>query len=82
MAGTTREQARMLLAMANPLELAPKAGLPALNDLDEPLDPATKSLRAATQTMAEGIEPMARTARSAWSYLVKELPAFDVDPSN
>jgi hypothetical protein len=81
-AGTTRDQAKMLLAMANPLELAPMAALPGLNDLEEPLDPAAKSLRAATQTMAEGIEPMARTARSAWNYLVKELPAFDVDPSN
>lgn len=78
-ADQTREQAKLLLAMGNPLELAQIAAWPVLNELEEPLDPATRSLREATQTVAE---PMARTARGAWNYFVKELPMFDVNPSN
>ena len=76
-AGSTREQAETLLALAKPLEVP--ATLPAW---DEPLDPAAQSLREATQTVAEGIEPMTRTARGAWNLFVKELPTFDVNPDN
>jgi hypothetical protein len=76
-ADTTRDQAKTLLALAKPLDLAPK--LPAWQ---EPLDPAAQSLKEATQTVAEGIEPMARTARGAWNLFVKELPTFEVNPSN
>ena len=68
--------------MADPRELAPMASLPALSELEQPLDPAAKSIREATQTVAEGIEPMTRTARRAWTYLVKELPVYDVTPDN
>jgi hypothetical protein len=75
-ADSTRDQAKTLLALAKPLELAPM-----LPDWEEPLDPAAQSLREATQSVAEGIEPMTRTARGAWNLFVKELPTFDV-PSN
>jgi predicted anti-sigma-YlaC factor YlaD len=80
-ADTTRSQAKLLLAVANPLELTPM-GLPDLRDWDEPLDPAARSLQEAGQGVAEGIEPMTRTARRAWDYLVKELPVFDIPPGN
>jgi len=76
-ADNTREQAKALLAMAKPLEIAPD-----LDGWKEPLDPAAQSLKEATQTVAEGIEPMTRTARGAWNLFVKELPTFEVNPSN
>ena len=78
-ADQTREQAKVLLAMGNPLELAQIAAWPVFNELEEPLDPAARSLREQAQTVAE---PMARTARGAWNYFIKELPIFDVNPSN
>jgi hypothetical protein len=76
-ADSTRDQAKTLLALAKPLDLAAK--LPAWQ---EPLDPAAQSLKEATQTVAEGIEPMTRTARGAWNLFVKELPTFEVNASN
>lgn len=78
-ADQTREQAKILLAMANPLERAPLQ-VPSMNEA--PLEPATKSIREAGERVADGIEPVARTARRAWNYFVKELPVYDINPTN
>lgn len=81
-ADQTKEQAKLLMAAANKIDLAPMASLPDLNDLQQPLDPAAKSLRHATQTVASGIEPIANSARRAFTFFVKELPAFDLPARN
>ena len=81
-ADQTKEQAKMLMAVANTFDLAPMDNLPELNDLQEPLDPAARSLRQATQTVADGIEPITNSARRAFTFFVKELPVFDLPTQN
>jgi predicted anti-sigma-YlaC factor YlaD len=81
-AGQTKEQAKLLLAVANTFDLPPMANLPELSDLQEPLDPAAKSLRQATQTVANGMEPITNSARRAFTFFVKELPVFDIPVRN
>jgi len=81
-AGQTTEQAKMLLAVANSIDIRPMANLPGLSDLEEPFDPAAQSLKQATQTVATGIEPITRSTRRAFDYFVKELPVFDIPSGN
>jgi len=81
-AGQTTEQAKMLLAVANSIDLKPMANLPGLNDFEEPFDPAAQSLKQATQTVASGIEPITRSTRRAFDFFVKELPVFDIPSGN
>jgi hypothetical protein len=82
MADQTKEQAKLFLAVANTLELPPMTSLPALSELEEPLDPAAQSLRQTTQTVAEGIEPITRSARRAFDFFVNEMPMFDIPQPN
>ena len=79
-ADQTKEQAKLLMAVADSLDL-PMTNLPAF-DLEEPLDPAAKSLRQATQTVANGIEPITRSARRAFTFFVNEMPMFDIPQKN
>ena len=81
-ADQTKEQAKVLMAVANTLDLAPMATLPGLSDLEEPLDPAAQSLRQATQTVTSGIEPITNSARRAFTFFVKEMPVFDMPTRN
>jgi predicted anti-sigma-YlaC factor YlaD len=81
-AGQTTEQAKMLLAVANSIDIRPMANLPGLSDLEEPFDPAAQSLKQATQTVASGIEPITRSTRRAFDFFVKELPMFDIPSGN
>lgn len=80
-ADETKEQAKLLMAVADSLEL-PMTSLPALSRFDEPLDPAAKSLREATQTVASGVEPITRSARRAFTFFVNEMPMFDIPQKN
>ncbi|MCI0680463.1 MAG: hypothetical protein L0Y71_00040 [Gemmataceae bacterium] len=79
-AGQTKEQAKLLMSVADALEL-PMTNLPVLK-VDEPLDPAAKSLRQATQTVASGIEPITRSARRAFTFFVNEMPMFEIPQKN
>jgi predicted anti-sigma-YlaC factor YlaD len=81
-AGQTTAQAKMLLAVANTIDLKPMTNLPAFSEWEEPFDPAAQSLKQATQTVASGIEPIARTTRRAFDFFVKELPVFDIPLGN
>ncbi len=78
----TKEQARVLIAVADAFDFAPMANLPGLQDLEEPLDPAAKSLRQATVTVASDIEPIANSARRAVEFFVKEMPMFEIPQKN
>lgn len=80
-ADETKEQAKLLMAVADSLDL-PMTNLPVLSDWDEPLDPAAKSLRQATQSIANGIEPITRSARRAFTFFVNEMPMFDIPQKN
>lgn len=73
-AETTKNQFEVLLAAAPSVEVP--AGL-ALPEFDEPLDPATQSLRQAGITMAMSIEPVTKSARQAFAYFTRDLPVFD-----
>lgn len=75
----TRVNLELILAAANPLD---EATLPTLPEFEEPLDPAAQSLRNAGLSVAQTLEPMAQSARQAFAYLAREMPAFDlaVDP--
>ena len=81
-ADETKEQAKLLMAVANSFDLPPMASLPGLSDLEEPLDPAAQSLRQATQTVASGIEPITNSARRAFTFFVRELPILDLPSRN
>ena len=80
-ADQTKEQAKLFMAVADSLDL-PMTNFPVLSDLEEPLDPAAKSLRQATQTVANGIEPITRSARRAFTFFATETPMFDIPQKN
>lgn len=81
-ADQTKEQAKLLMTVANSFELPPMGALPGLNDLKEPLDPAAQSLRHATETVASGIEPITNSAGRAFTFFVREMPVFDIPSKN
>ena len=81
-ADQTKEQAKLLLTVANGLDLPPMSGLPVLKELEEPLDPAAQSLRHATETVASSIEPITSSARRAFTFFVREMPVFDIPQKN
>jgi len=80
-ADQTKEQAKLLMTVASSFELPPMGGLPALKELEEPLDPAAQSLRQATQTVAGGFEPITNSARRGFDFL-REMPVFDIPSKN
>src|SRR5262245_44196668 len=81
-ADETKQQAKLLMTVANSFDLPPMGSLPGLNELDVPLDPAAQSLRNATETVASGIEPITNSARRAFTFFVREMPVFDIPSKN
>ena len=78
----TKTHLEVIWKAANPLEAAQSAVLPTLPEFEEPLDPATESLRQAGLTVAHSLEPMAQTTRQAFNFFAREMPVLDFAPRN
>lgn len=80
LAETTKEQAQLWWSAAPPLKVKAMPGFGDMANLEEPLVPATQSLRHTGQGMSEGLQVMARSAVRAVDYFVKELPPMEFRP--
>jgi predicted anti-sigma-YlaC factor YlaD len=74
LAARTRAQARLLLSAAAPLDPMAVPPLPGVAGLEEPLEPAARSLRESGHGVSTSLETVAGSARRAWSYFLHELP--------
>ena len=80
LADRTLDQAKALLAAANPVEGLPVGEMPNVPTL-EPLDPAAQPLRQGAQEAGESFQAVTRSARRALDYFSRELPMFEVSES-
>jgi hypothetical protein len=78
-ADKTLDQAKLMLAAANPVEGMPMGDLPPVAGL-EPLDPAAQPLRQAGQDATESLSAVGRSARRALDYFSRELPMIEPHP--
>ena len=76
LADKTLDQAKVLLAAANPMEEIPVANVnvPVL----QPLDPAAQPLRQGAHDAGESVQAVTRSARRAFDYFA---PMFDMPPA-
>ena len=76
LADKTLDQAKVLLAAANPMEEIPVANVnvPVL----QPLDPAAEPLRQGAHDAGESVHAVTRSARRAFDYFA---PMFDMPPA-
>ncbi|MBX9680276.1 MAG: hypothetical protein K2X38_16065 [Gemmataceae bacterium] len=75
LAEETREQARLLLSVATPPNLAAIDPIPNM-DFD-PIEPAAETLFETGRQVKEGFEPVTRTARQAFGFLAREFAVLD-----
>jgi hypothetical protein len=77
LADESKEQARWLWSTARPLDISPMVSLPSVEELEQPFDPAAKSLRHTGAAVSEGIQTVAQSAGKAIAYFVRELPPME-----
>ena len=82
LADKSKEQARWLWSAAGPLDVSPMLSLPAVDELEQPLDPAAQSLRQAGAGVSEGLQTVAQSAGRAVAYFMREFPPMDPGAKN
>ncbi|MFO0864737.1 MAG: hypothetical protein U0744_08815 [Gemmataceae bacterium] len=78
LADETREQARLLLSVATPPNLAAIDPIP--NMEFDPIEPAAETLLETGRQVRDGFEPVTRTARQAFGFLAREFAVLDRSP--
>jgi len=73
-AENTVEQVRTLLAVSTTADMGPMPTLPTAAAIEEPLDPATRSLQETGRGVSTGLQTVANSARRAFDFLLRELP--------
>jgi hypothetical protein len=70
----TVEQMRTLVSVSAPSDVGPMPTLPTVATIEQPLDPATRSLQETGRGVSTGIQTVANSARRAFDFLLRELP--------
>jgi hypothetical protein len=70
----TVDQMRTLVSVSAPSEVGPMPTLPTVATIEQPLDPATRSLQETGRGVSTGIQTVANSARRAFDFLLRELP--------
>jgi hypothetical protein len=78
LAEETREQAKLLLSVATPPNLAAIDPIP--NMEFDPIEPAAETLLETGRQVKEGFEPVTRTARQAFGFIAREFAVLDRQP--
>jgi hypothetical protein len=73
-ADNTVEQVRTLLAASASAEVGPMPTLPTVGSIEQPLDPAARSLQGTGRGVSTGLQTVANSARRAFDFLLSELP--------
>jgi hypothetical protein len=73
-ADNTVEQVRTLLAASASAEVGPMPTLPTVASIEQPLDPAARSLQGTGRGVTTGLQTVANSARRAFDFLLSELP--------
>jgi hypothetical protein len=73
----SKDHVLTLLSVANPMENNAGVALPAIGDMQQPLEPAAASLRRAGQGMSEGLQTVATSTQRAFAYFVREFTPAD-----
>jgi predicted anti-sigma-YlaC factor YlaD len=70
---------RTLIAVAAPAEVGPMPTLPTVAAIEQPLDPAARSLQETGRGVSTGIQTVASSARRAFDFLLREMPPVSRD---
>jgi hypothetical protein len=73
-ADNTVERVRTLLAASASAEVGPMPTLPTVASIEQPLDPAARSLQGTGRGVSTGLQTVANSARRAFDFLLSELP--------
>jgi predicted anti-sigma-YlaC factor YlaD len=73
-ADNTVGQMRTLLNVAAPAEVGPMPELPTMASIEQPLDPAARSLQETGRGVSTGLQTVAGSARRAFDFLLREMP--------
>jgi hypothetical protein len=68
-----------LLAVSSPAEVGPMPSLPTVASIEEPLDPAARSLQETGRGVSAGIQSVTSSARRAFDFLLREMPAVSLE---
>jgi predicted anti-sigma-YlaC factor YlaD len=73
-ADQTVEQVRTILAVSAPTEVGPMPTMPSVAAIEQPLDPAARSLQETGRGVSTGLQMVTNSARRAFDFFVRELP--------
>jgi hypothetical protein len=65
---------RTLFTVSAPADVGPMPTMPTVATIEQPLDPATRSLQETGRGVSTGIQTVANSARRAFDFLLRELP--------